>query len=222
MAGQGDGKRSRLWIFDLDNTLHDASHRIFPHINRAMTDYIVRHLAVDEHEAGRLRQAYWQRYGATLQGLVRHHGVNPHHFLAETHRFDDLAEYLRWEPGLHAALRRLAGRKVVFSNGPLRYAHAVLAALGLRQVFDAVYAIESVRLRPKPAPAAFRQVLRAERCHARQAVLVEDSLENLRVAKSLGMRTVWIHRGHRRPACVDVLLGSVRQLPAAAARLPAR
>lgn len=222
MATHGAGRPgSRLWIFDLDNTLHDASHRIFPHINRAMTDYIVRHLAVDEHEAGRLRQAYWQRYGATLRGLVCHHGVDPHHFLAETHRFDDLTHFLRWEPGLRAALRRLPGRKVVFSNGPLRYAGAVLAAIGLRHVFDAVYAIESVRLQPKPARAAFRRVLRAEGCSARRAVMVEDSLENLRVAKSLGMRTVWIHAGHRRPAYVDVRLASVRRLPAAASRLTA-
>ena len=25
------------WIFDLDNTLHDATPHIFPHINRSMT-----------------------------------------------------------------------------------------------------------------------------------------------------------------------------------------
>jgi len=27
----------RAWIFDLDNTLHNARPHIFPHINRAMT-----------------------------------------------------------------------------------------------------------------------------------------------------------------------------------------
>lgn len=208
----------RLWIFDLDNTLHDASHRIFPHINQAMTDYIVRHLGVDAAAAGQIRQAYWRRYGATLQGLVRHHGVDPHHFLAETHRFDDLAAFLRWERGLRAALRRIPGRKVVFSNGPLRYARAVLAATGLRHAFDAVYAIESVRLLPKPARQAFLRVLHAERCPPRRAIMVEDSLENLRVAKALGMHTVWIHPGHRRPACVDVLTRSVRRLPRLAIR----
>lgn len=210
---------ARLWVFDLDNTLHDASHRVFPHINQAMTDYIVRHLGVDVAEATRIRQDYWRRYGATLQGLVRHHGVNPHHFLAETHQFDDLAAFLRWERGLCAALRRIPGRKVVFSNGPLRYAQAVLAATGLRHAFDAVYAIESVRLKPKPSREAFLRVLRAERCPPRHAVMVEDSLENLRAAKALGMHTVWIHPGHRRPACVDVLARSVRRLPRLTARI---
>ena len=35
------------WVFDLDNTLHQATPHIFPHINRSMTEYIERHLGVD-------------------------------------------------------------------------------------------------------------------------------------------------------------------------------
>ena len=31
---------SRLWVFDLDNTLHHASAGVFPLINQQMTDYI--------------------------------------------------------------------------------------------------------------------------------------------------------------------------------------
>jgi putative hydrolase of the HAD superfamily len=40
-----------LWVFDLDNTLHDARPHVFPHINRSMTDYIRQHLRLDEAEA---------------------------------------------------------------------------------------------------------------------------------------------------------------------------
>jgi FMN phosphatase YigB (HAD superfamily) len=39
---------SPVWLFDLDNTLHDASPHIFPQINRAMVAYIREHLGVDE------------------------------------------------------------------------------------------------------------------------------------------------------------------------------
>ena len=35
---------SPVWLFDLDNTLHNASAHIFPHINRSMTAYLERHL----------------------------------------------------------------------------------------------------------------------------------------------------------------------------------
>ena len=61
------------WLFDLDNTLHDASPHIFPQINRAMRDYIERHLGLDRQAANQIRQHYWERYGATLLGLIRHH-----------------------------------------------------------------------------------------------------------------------------------------------------
>ena len=59
-----------VWIFDLDNTLHNATPHIFPHINRSMTAYLREHLALDEAAADALRMDYWQRYGATLSGLI--------------------------------------------------------------------------------------------------------------------------------------------------------
>jgi putative hydrolase of the HAD superfamily len=42
---------------------------------------------------------------------------------------------------------------------------------------------------------------------------VEDSLENLRTAKKLGMRTVWVNAGQQNEACVDVKVKNVMQLP---------
>ena len=89
--------KNPVWLFDLDNTLHNASPHIFPHINRAMREYIECHLGVDEHEATRIRQDYWERYGATLLGLMRHHGTDPRHFLHETHQFPDLARMVVFE-----------------------------------------------------------------------------------------------------------------------------
>jgi len=58
----------RTWIFDLDNTLHDARPHIFPHIDRSMTAYLAEHLALGADTANELRQFYWRRYGATLVG----------------------------------------------------------------------------------------------------------------------------------------------------------
>lgn len=51
------GRRSaRVWLFDLDNTLHDASHAAFGPTNQAMNDYIVSHLGLAPGEASALRQ----------------------------------------------------------------------------------------------------------------------------------------------------------------------
>jgi len=208
-----------VWLFDLDNTLHNASAHVFPHINTSMTAYICTQLGVDEAQANHLRVHYWRRYGATLLGLVRHHGIDPAHFLAETHRFDRLHDMLVFDRALRHRLARLPGRKIVFSNGPSAYARAVLSIMGMAHSFDDVFAVEDMRLQPKPQTGAFRRLLRAHHLNARACVLVEDSLENLRAAKRLGMKTVWIDRGHGKPAYVDLKLGSVLQLPRAAARL---
>ena len=208
-----------VWLFDLDNTLHNASPHIFPHINRSMREYIERHLGVDKDEATRLRQTYWDRYGATLTGLVRHHGVDPRHFLHETHQFENLARMVVFERGLQAMLRRLPGRKIIFSNAPRHYTEAILRLAGIRQAFDAVYSIEQLRFRPKPAVSGFLRILRRERLDAKRCLMVEDSLTNLVTAKRLGMKTVWVSAGLRRSTHVDVRLRRVTRLPAFLGRL---
>ena len=184
-----------------------------------MREYIERHLGVDKDEATRLRQTYWDRYGATLTGLVRHHGVDPRHFLHETHQFEDLHRMVVFERGLKAMLRRLPGRKIIFSNAPRHYTEAVLRLAGIRQAFDAVYSIEQLRFRPKPAISGFLRILRHERLDAKRCVMVEDSLTNLVTAKRLGIRTVWVSAGLRRSTHVDVRLRRVTRLPAFLGRL---
>ena len=211
--------RSWTWIFDLDNTLHDASPHVFPHLNRTMTAYLQQHLDLDHDEASRLRRHYWKRYGATLLGLMRHHGTDPHHFLRVTHEFPDLARMIVREPGLRAALRRLPGRKLVFSNSPVSYALAVLRILRVADLFDGVFSIEHTGFRPKPDTAGFLRLLQRHRLHPGSCVMVEDTLENLMTARRLGMKTVWVTGRGRAPGYVDVTVRSVRELPAAAALL---
>ena len=205
-------ERVVTWIFDLDNTLHDARPHFFPHINRSMTEYIEQSLALDTEAAGQLRQHYWRMYGATLLGLMRHHGIDPGHFLRETHRFDDIERVVLKEAGLRQTLRRMRGRRIVFSNGPVHYAKAVLKALRIADLFDDVVCIERTRYRPKPDAYGFLLLLRRHRLRARQCIMVEDSLENLRTAKKLGMRTVWFAHAHNAPGYVDYTIRNVRAL----------
>jgi putative hydrolase of the HAD superfamily len=45
------------------------------------------HLQLSEEEAGRLRVQYWRSYGATLLGMMRHHGTDPGISCAKRMRF---------------------------------------------------------------------------------------------------------------------------------------
>jgi len=201
-----------LWIFDLDNTLHNATPHIFPHINRSMTAYLQQHLQLDEAAANALRVHYWRRYGATLSGLMRHHGTKPEHFLWHTHQFPELERMVLREPRLRHVLKALPGKKVLFSNAPQHYVHAVLKLLRVADLFDDVMAVEQTRYRPKPDSFGFMRLLKRHRVRAAQCIMVEDSLENLRAAKRLGMRTVWVNTGNKNAPFVDVKIGDVMQL----------
>jgi putative hydrolase of the HAD superfamily len=209
----------KSWIFDLDNTLHNAAPHIFPHINRAMTAYLQTHLGLDEIAATELRRHYWMRYGATLLGLMRHHGTDPRHFLQDTHRFDDLARMLVCEPQLRSVLRRLPGRKFVFSNAPVHYSRAVLKALCIADLFDGVASIEYTRYRPKPDCYGFLRLTRANHLRPQRCIMVEDTLCNLRTAKKLGMKTVWVSAAAKAPGYVDLSISNIGQLPRVLARL---
>jgi len=205
-------KSGRAWIFDLDNTLHNAAPHIFPHINRAMTEYLQRHLGLDEGAATELRRYYWQRYGATLLGLMRHHATDPRHFLWHTHQFSDLERMLVHEPQLRVTLRRLPGRKFVFSNSPVHYSRAVLKLLAVADLFDGVFSIEHVRYRPKPDSYGFLRLCRLNHLRPQRCIMVEDSLENLRTAATLGMKTVWVTKAARAPGYIDVKVANLMQL----------
>lgn len=200
-----------VWIFDLDDTLHNASAQIFPIMNRAMTQYIQDQLAMKEHEACALRQHYWRTYGATLKGLMRHHDVNPHHFLQETHRFlqPDMVLTTR---RLKHLLRSLKGRKVIFTNAPRDYALRVLNILGIANMFELVFSVESAGFHAKPNVRGFHTLLRTIQTKPKNCIMLEDSLPALMTAKRLGMRTIWVSQQCNKPSFVDHRIDSVLAL----------
>lgn len=220
-----------VWLFDLDNTLHNAAHAAFRMVDRSMNDYIERELAVSAEEADYLRRHYWARYGATLLGLQRHHGVRPLHFLEQTHRLPGLEGRVHGHPHDFSALERLPGRKLILTNAPAGYTARVLRALGIAHVFDGVITIEDMRMfghwRPKPDARMFRRLVARLRTTPGRCVLIEDTLAHQKAARGVGIRTVWMQRWlrqgqhgpevrvylHRRPAYVCARITSLQQLP---------
>jgi putative hydrolase of the HAD superfamily len=203
----------RVWIFDLDNTLHDARAHIFPSMHEQINAYLRRYFNVDEAGANQIRESFWRTYGTTLNGLMRHHGADPRHFLRETHVFPELADMVVHENALKHALQRLGGTKLVFSNAPRHYVEQVLSAIGLSRYFDGVYSIEDARYRGKPALHGFYYLLRKHHLDPHRCAFIDDAAENLRSAHRLGMSTVWVSRERRRLPFVDLRIASVIDLP---------
>ena len=194
-----------------------------------MIEFVAAELSLNHAQADALRIRYWRRYGATLLGMVRHHGTDPHRFLRETHVFPDLERIVHRDSRLVLALRRLPGRCIVVTNAPLDYATRVVRALGIAPYIESIASIESMRFagryQPKPSRAMLRRLVARVGAPAAQCVLVEDSPENLAAARSIGMRTILVtgtthrsrHPAHRLHAGssrrIDLQVQSVAHLP---------
>ncbi|MCB5188569.1 pyrimidine 5'-nucleotidase [Methylobacillus caricis] len=205
--------RDQVWIFDLDNTLHDADAEIFPHLHIEMTRYIMNELALEESAACQLRQHYWHTYGATLKGLMRHHQISPRHFLQQTHQLDQLPAMVKTVKRLRHMLQQLSGRKVVFTNGPMSYAKRVLKLLAIDDLYEQVFSVESSGFHPKPAMRGFQHLLGALKVKPGSCILLEDSLPALMTAKRLGMKTIHVSSRLHKPSYVDARISSILDLP---------
>lgn len=201
------------WIFDLDNSLYPASANLFELIDIRMGAFIERLLGVDPVEARRVQKHYFHEHGTTLAGLMAANGVDPHDFLAYVHDID-LAR-ISADPDVAAAIARLPGRRMIFTNGDVDYAGRVLDKLGLGDLFDEVHDIHAMNYVPKPNPASYEAMCALYGIDPARALFVEDMARNLEPAKALGMTTVWIDNGSERgdygadPAFIDYHIADI-------------
>ena len=188
----------RNWVFDLDNTLYPASARLFDQMDVKMTAYVANALGVDLVEARRIQKAYFFDHGTTLAGLMAEHGIDPHHFLADVHDIE--MDVLEQNAPLAAAIARLPGRKIIFTNADTPYATRVLDRLGLGESFEAIHDIHAMDLKPKPNASAYAGLCAAFDIDPNESLFVEDMARNLAPAKAIGMTTVWIDNGSEQAA----------------------
>lgn len=205
-ATDGQRRGARVWLIDLDNTLHDASWRLMGEINQRMTRFVAHRLSLPLEEASALRTAYWHRYGATLLGLIRHHGVVAEDFLAQTHPASDLPQYVARAPGLRRKVQLLRGERWLVTNAPRDYTERLLKILGIAHCFHRQICIDDMhavsQLRPKPSPILWHRLIRASGRRASDLCLIDDSAINLRTAHRAGISTarLWASPSQRKAA----------------------
>lgn len=185
------------WVFDLDHTLYGPQLRLFDQIEALMNDYIVTLLRCSAQDAAMLRQVYWRRYGTTLAGLMAHHQIDPHDYLAKVHDID--VSMMMPDPVQRAAISCLPGRKVIYTNGSQGHAVKILTQLNILDLFDAIYGIEAADFVPKPEARAFARIFAQEGLVPARAAMFEDDPRNLRVPAALGMATVLVHHEAQAP-----------------------
>jgi putative hydrolase of the HAD superfamily len=193
-AGGSDGRTfeaTRVWIFDLDNTLYPAECDLFAQVDHRMGEFIARFLDVPYDYARHLQKTYYRQYGTTLAGMMQIHKMDPKPFLDYVHDID-LAPVPE-HPELARAIERLAGRKLIFTAGSHRHAERVAGKLGVLHLFEDIIDIVDSEFVTKDRPEPFAKLMASHDIAPTTAAMFEDMPHNLEVPHAMGMRTVLVH-----------------------------
>ena len=199
-----------VWIFDLDNTLHDAQAKIFPIVNDKMNQYISSTLKISIEEANKLRTQYWDEYGATLQGLIKNYNIDPVDFLDKTHTISNFTDLVIPMPNLKEILTLADGKRIIYTNAPKNYTDQVLKICEIEEYFDEVFTIEDSDFRPKPNKDSMKLFIK--KYNIKEAYFVDDVKKNLRTAKQFGLSTIWLTRNEDNPKYIDKKISELRYL----------
>jgi len=182
------------WIFDLDNTLYSADSGIFQQVHILMGKFVSEHLNIDIKKAKELQRKYYRQHGTTLRGMMDNHNVDPDHFLSEVHQLD----YSIVGPNfkLNKELKKLKGRKIIFTNANRQHVKDILIRLELTNLFDEIFDIKTANYIPKPEASPYEQIISEFNIDPITTIMFDDIAKNLVPAKNVGFASVWIDVGY--------------------------
>jgi len=180
------------WVFDLDETLYPADAAVMSQVIDKMTEWVMREFKIDREAARKRQHHYYTTYGTTLNGLLLNDEVRDlHEFLDFVHDVDH--SVITPDPKLAEHIKALNGRKIVYTNGSLKHAEAVIDRLGLNGLFDDLHDIHASDYTPKPHREGFDVFNSRFDITPNSTVMFEDSVRNLETAAAIGFTTVLVH-----------------------------
>ena len=155
-----------------------------------MSKYISEKLKVSIEKAKKIQKNYFYEYNTTLNGMIKNHKIDANEFLEFVHNID--IDFLKKDFVLGEELKKLDGKKIIFTNGSKKHALNVTQKIGIDQYFDDIFDIVDSEFIPKPAMEPYKKLVEKHKIDPKLCVLVEDIARNLKPAYEMGMKTVWI------------------------------
>ena len=183
-------KSIKYWIFDLDNTLYSGKTRVFEQVDKKMSKYISEKLNITVEEARKIQKNYFHEYNTTLNGMIKNHKIDANEFLEFVHDID--IDFLKKDEKLAEEMKKLEGKKIIFTNGSKKHAINVTRRIGIEQYFDGIFDIVDSDFIPKPSIEPYKKLVEKHKIDPKLSVLVEDIARNLKPAYEMGMKTIWI------------------------------
>ncbi len=180
----------KYWLFDLDNTLYSGQTKVFEQVDKKMSQYISKKLNVDIKEAKKIQKNYFYKYNTTLNGMIKNHKIDADEFLDFVHDID--VDFLKKDLHLAEELKKLDGKKIIFTNGSKKHAINITQRIGIDQYFDDIFDIVDSKFIPKPAVEPYIKLVEKHKIDPKLCVFIEDIARNLKPAYEMGMKTIWI------------------------------
>ncbi|KAI8169865.1 P-type cation-transporting [Colletotrichum sp. SAR 10_70] len=97
---------------DIDNCLYSRDAKIFDLVSDLIDDYFEKHLSLTREEAVKLHHQYHTDYGHSIEGLVRHHKIDPIEYNAQVDDALPLEDILKPDVQLRKLLEDVDTSKV--------------------------------------------------------------------------------------------------------------
>ena len=183
-------KNIKFWLFDLDNTLYSGATKVFDQVDKKMSQFISEKINISKEEARKIQKNYFVEYNTTLNGMIKNHKIDANEFLKFVHDID--LSFLKRDKQLEEQIKKIKGKKIIFTNGSREHAENVTKKLGIDRHFDDIFDIKSADFIPKPSLITYKKIIEKYKIEPQYSIFIEDIARNLKPAYELGMKTVWI------------------------------
>ena len=177
-------------LIDLDNTIYSETEEIFSQIDLKMKSFISTNLNINKEKAYAIQKKYFFKYGTTLRGLMLNHNIKPSYFLKYVHNID--LNPIKKNLELKSEMKKLKGRKIIFTNGTTEHATNVLKKVGVFEEVDDIFDIKDADYIPKPNILPYKKVVNKFKIIPHNTVMIDDIKANLVTAKQLGIKTIHV------------------------------
>ena len=175
-----DLNKIKYWLFDLDNTLYDGATKVFEQVDKKMTKFIAEKLNISKEEAKKIQKNYFEEYNTTLNGMIKNHKIDADEFLEFVHDVD--LNFLNKDENLEKEIKRLEGKKIIFTNGSRAHAENVTRRIGIDKLFDGIFDIKDSEFIPKPSKEPYKKIVEDYKIEPQYCIFFEDIARNLKPA----------------------------------------
>ncbi|KAL4910001.1 hypothetical protein BDW74DRAFT_46557 [Aspergillus multicolor] len=187
-----------IFFFDIDNCLYSRKSNIHDEMQKLIHEFFVNHLSLSSDDAHMLHTKYYREYGLAIEGLTRHHKIDPLEFNRLVDDALPLDDILKPDPKLRQLLEDINRDKVklwLLTNAYVNHGKRVVKLLEVDDLFEGITYCDYANppLICKPSQMMYDKAERdAGATDKTECYFVDDSGLNCKAAAARGWQVAHI------------------------------